>query len=77
MDAQLCREARAKNLLHRILPEGHSEQLSETGTLQNDEDLYWRTSTIFPAGYNGVLREFVLAALDALLLILLIAQLRR
>ena len=129
MDAQLCPEARAKNLLHRILPEGQWEQFSETGTLEipgsrgtyristrdltrvldaqtrrpraskclqltipapvhdriiaeymlirNDEDLYWRTANIFPAGLNNrVLTEFLLAALDALLLILLIAQLR-
>ena len=129
MDAQLCPEARAKDLLRRILPEGQWEQFSETGTLdipgsrgtyrlstrdltrvldaqtrrprastclqltipapvhdriiaeymliQNDEDLYWRTANIFPAGLdNRVLTEFLLAALDALLLILLIAQLR-
>jgi hypothetical protein len=129
MDAQLCPEARAKNLLHRILPEGQWEQFSETGTLeipgsrgtyrisirdltrvldaqtrrprastclqltipapvhdriiaeymliQNDEDLYWRTANIFPAGLdNRVLTEVLLAALDALLLILLFAQLR-
>jgi hypothetical protein len=141
MDAQRCPEARAKNLLHRILPEGQWEQFSETGTLeilgsrgtlldvprcrahasrrisirdltrvldaqtrrprastclqltipapvhdriiaeymliQNDEDLYWRTANIFPAGLdNRVPTEVLLAALDALLLILLFAQLR-
>ena len=34
MDAQLCPEARAKDLLRRILPEGQWEQFSETGTLE-------------------------------------------
>ena len=129
MDAQLCPEVRAKDLLRRILPVGQWEQFSETGTLEilgsrgiyrvcvrdltrvldaqtrrpragtclqltipapvhdriiaeymlirNDEDLYWRMANIFPAGlHNRVLTEFLLAALDALLLILLIAQLR-
>jgi hypothetical protein len=45
--------------------------------IQNDEDLYWRTANIFPAGLNNrVFVEFLVAALDATLLILLIAQLR-
>ena len=128
MEEQLSAEARAKNLLRRILPERQWDQLSETGMLeipgsrgiyrisirdltrvletetrrprasaclqltvpapvndritaeylliQNDEDLYWRTANIFPARFNSrVLAEFLVAALDALLLILLFAQL--
>jgi len=129
MDAQQCPEAKAKDLLRRILPETQWKQFSATETLeipgsrgtyrlctrdltrvldaqtrrprasaclqltvpapvhdriiaeymliQNDEDLYWRTANIFPAGLNNrVFVEFLVAALDATLLILLIAQLR-
>jgi hypothetical protein len=125
MRAQSCPEARAKDLLRRILPESQWERFSETETIevagsrgtyrictgdltrlldaktrrpragaclqltvpapvhdriiaeylliQNDEDLYWQTANIFPV--NPVLAEFLVAAVDALLLILLFAEL--
>jgi hypothetical protein len=129
MDSRLCPDAKAKDLLRRILPESQWEQFSDSGTLEipgtrgtyrlctcdltrvldpqtrrprasaclqltvpapvhdriiaeymlirNDEDLYWRTANILPAGLdNRVFVEFLVAALDTLLLILLIAQLR-
>jgi hypothetical protein len=44
--------------------------------IRNDEEFYWRTANIFPAALgNWLLAECLVAALDALLLMLLIAQL--
>jgi hypothetical protein len=44
--------------------------------IRNDENLYWQTANIFPAGLdNGAFVEFLLAAFDAILLILVFAEL--
>jgi hypothetical protein len=44
---------------------------------QNDEDFYWQTANVFPAVLqNRALVEFLLAALDVLLLVLLFSRLR-
>ena len=50
--------------------------IAEYMLIRNDEDLYWRTANIFPAGLdNGALAEFFLAAIDALLLVIVFAEL--
>jgi hypothetical protein len=77
LDAQ-TRRPRASACLQLTVPAPvHDRIIAEYMLIQNDEDLYWRTATIFPTGLNNrVFVEFLVAALDATLLILLIAQLR-
>jgi hypothetical protein len=72
------RRPRASACLQLTVPAPvHDRIVAEYILVQNDEDLYWRTANIFPAGLeNRVLAEFLMAALDTLLLILLIARLR-
>ena len=50
--------------------------ITEYLLIRNDEDLYWRTANIFPAGVeNRVLAGFLVALLDVVLLGILIVQL--
>jgi hypothetical protein len=72
------RRPRASACLQLTVPAPVNDRIiAEYLLIQNDEELYWRTANVFPAGFdNRVLAAFLLAALDTLLLILLIAQLR-
>jgi hypothetical protein len=76
LDVQ-TRRPRAGACLQLTVPApAHDRVIAEYVLIQNDEDLYWQTANIFPANLdNRVFAEFLVAALDALLLILLIAQL--
>jgi hypothetical protein len=71
------RRQRASACLQLSVPAPvHDRIIAEYMLIRNDEDLYWRTANIFPAAFgNWVLAEFLVAALDALLLMLLISQL--
>lgn len=72
------RRPRARTCLQLTVPApAYDRIIAEYVLIQNDEDIYWRTVNIFPAGLdNPVFVQFLVGALDVLLLILLIAQLR-
>jgi hypothetical protein len=71
------RRPRASACLQLTVPAPvHDRVIAEYMLIQNDEDLYWRTANFFPAGLeNRVLAEFLLTALDVLLLVIFFAQL--
>ena len=77
LEPETCRP-RARACLQLTVPAPVNDRIiAEYVLIQNDEDLYWRTANIFPAGLdNRVFAHFLVGALDVLLLILLIAQLR-
>jgi hypothetical protein len=77
LDAQ-TRRPRASACLQLTVPAPVNDRIiAEYLLIQNDEDLYWRTANVFPAGLdNRVLTHFLVAALDVLLLVLLLAQMR-
>jgi hypothetical protein len=77
LDAQ-TRRLRARICLQLSVPAPVNDRIiSEYLLIQNDEDFYWQTANVFPAVLqNRALVEFLLAALDVLLLVLLFSRLR-
>jgi hypothetical protein len=77
LDAE-TRRPRASACLQLTVPAPVNDRIiAEYLLIQNDEDLYWRTANTFPASLdNRVLAQFLVGALDVLLLVLLFAQLR-
>ena len=56
----------------------HDRLIAEYMLIRNDEDLYWRTANIFPAGLgNQDLALSLVALLDVMLFAMLIVQLGR
>jgi hypothetical protein len=77
LDAQ-TRRLCARSCLQLTVPAPVNDRIiAEYLLIHNDEDLYWRTANIFPTlSHNRALAEFLMAALDVLLLVLLFSQLR-
>src|SRR5512138_3315169 len=77
LDAQTRRSRASACLQLTVSAPVNDRIIAEYLLIQNDEDLYWRTANVFPAALeNRILAQFLVAALDTLLLILLIVQLR-
>jgi len=77
LDAQ-TRQPRARVCLQLTVPAPVNDRIiAEYLLIQNDEDFYWQTANVFPAVlHNRALVEFLLSALDALLLVLLFSRLQ-
>jgi hypothetical protein len=75
LDAQ-TRRPRARVCLQLTIPAPVNDRIISEYLLILNEDFYWRTVNVLPAVlHNRALVEFLLAALDALLLVLLFSRL--
>ncbi len=68
----------ATTRLHLTTSESARDRvIAEYLLIRNDENLYWQSATISPdASGSRLYRSFLMAAFDAMLLLILLAQLR-
>lgn len=76
LDAQTRRPINSACLQLSVTAPVHDRIIAEYLFIRNDEDLYWRTANIFPAGLDNLRFAVVLTALlDLMLLAIVLVQL--